>query len=214
MTAGIERVDHYRASEKYVTIERWSSYWHQLDAIIRTGAGTVLEVGVGPKMLSGYLREFAGLEVTTIDVNEELKPDVLCDLRSLADHFPERSFDCVCAFQVLEHIPYEDFGLCLKQMARVSREHVLISLPYWGYRFQFRLGIHRFNLAYGRKITRPFEWRGNHPHSWEIGVSGYPLKKIKTEMEKHFEIKRSRFCPDNPYHYFFECVTRKRADHG
>jgi len=55
-----------------------------------------------------------------------------CDLRVNLDQlqglpFDDRSFDVVCAFDVLEHL--ENFHLINDEMYRVARDYVLISLP-------------------------------------------------------------------------------------
>ena len=71
--------DHYRDAA-YNTKERICCYWHQVDEVLSLGARTALEVGPGPGIVTEWLRK-AGVEVTTLDMEERLEPDVVgfCD---------------------------------------------------------------------------------------------------------------------------------------
>ena len=102
--------EHYNIKE-YDTTYRFISYFHQIEETLRTNPRTVLEVGVGNKIVSNYLREY-GVKVKTCDFDKGLKPDVVADVRKLP--FRDREFDTVIAFEVLEHLPFEDFETALK----------------------------------------------------------------------------------------------------
>lgn len=196
----------------YEHLYRWISYWYQIQAILRATPRTVLKIGPGTGVVTDYLRNRLGIRVTTFDFDSSRNPDIVGDVRKLADYFRDASFDCVCAFQVLEHIPYHDFEKVLEHLAHVSREHVLISLPYWGYFVQFRVRLFKeFVLAFGRKVTRPFTWQFDGQHYWEIGTRGYPLRRVMDSISEVLQIEKHYFCPDYPYHYFFEC---RRKDHS
>jgi SAM-dependent methyltransferase len=200
--------DHYGPSI-YEHLYRWISYWYQIQAILRANPSTVLEIGPGTGVLTNYLRNRLGIKVTTFDFDSTRNPDVVGDIRNLTDYFDVASFDCVCAFQVLEHIPYHDFEKVLGHLASVSRKHVLLSLPYWGYFIQFRIRLFKVSFAFGIKVTRPFTWHFDGQHYWEIGTRGYPLRRVLNSISTVLQIDRHYFCPDYPYHYFFEC--RRKA---
>lgn len=190
----------------YEHLYRWISYWYQIQAVLRARPVTVLEIGTGTGIMSDYLRNRLGIKVTTFDFDKSRNPDVVGDVRNLNGYFPARAFDCICAFQVLEHIPYEDFEKMLEDLAFVSRNAVLISLPYWGYFFQFRLRLFKqFSFALGKKITRPFTWQFNGEHYWEIGTRQFPLRRVLKSISTRLQVNTHYFCPDYPYHYFFEC---------
>src|SRR4051812_17219292 len=110
----------------YDTPKRFASYWHQTDLSLKYAPKTVLEIGPGNGFLSTYLRR-AGLDVTTVDLDPELKPGVAAALPQLP--FADGSFDLVVCFEVLEHIPFESFVECLREIRRISRGSVAISLP-------------------------------------------------------------------------------------
>jgi hypothetical protein len=198
---------HYDA-ERYDKLHRWISYWYQAQSVIRSGARDVLELGCGGKVFSNYLRQRLGLSVTTFDFDPALEPDVIGDVRSLADYFQPGSFDAVCAFQILEHLPFENFAPILTQMASISRRSVLISLPHWGYFVQLRFWLKRWQFVFGRKITRPFHWEYDGQHYWEIGVRGHSLRSVLQCIQPILDVEKHYFCPDYPYHYFFECRVK------
>ena len=201
--------EHYNFNN-YIELHRWVSYWHQLSAVLNTKAKSVLEIGCGTGIVSNCMRNNLGLNVKTFDFDPSLKPDVTGDVRNISDYFESKSFDCICAFQVLEHVPYEDFENLLPQLAEIAGSHVLISLPYWGYPIQFKLNLLKTNWSwfFSRKITRPHNWTFDGEHYWEIGTSQYPLRKVRKSIEKSLIITKEYFCPDYAYHYFFECATR------
>ena len=70
----------------------------------------ILEVGVGNKTVSNYLR-FLKYAVDTCDFDPDLKPDYLADVRSLP--FQNEEYACILVCQVLEHIPFSDFSQAL-----------------------------------------------------------------------------------------------------
>ena len=98
----------------------------------------ILEVGIGNAFVSDYLKKI-GYHVTTCDFDERLKPDIVADIRELA--IMDRDFDIVTAFEVLEHIPFEDFDKTLKKLKEVSSKFVVISLPYRSTSIEFILKI-------------------------------------------------------------------------
>lgn len=202
--------EHYTFG-RYDQRHRWLAYWYQLQTIARTGARSVLEIGRGSGVVSDYLRR-RGIHVVTLDIDPALRPDVVGDVRHVGALFRPRSFDTVCAFQVLEHLPFADFAPTLAQMAQVARRHVIISLPHWGYAVHVRLWLKRYHFVFGRKITRPYTWRFDGQHHWEMGTRGHSLRRVVETVAHVLDIERHYFCPDYPYHYFFECRVKRAPD--
>ena len=61
------------------------------------------------------------------------------DVRKL--RFPDSSFDLTMVYQVLEHLPLNDFNIALKELWRVSRGYCAISLPYHALNFAFHIEL-------------------------------------------------------------------------
>ncbi|MFP4446849.1 MAG: class I SAM-dependent methyltransferase [Desulfosudaceae bacterium] len=192
---------------RQISYSRWCSYFWQMRYISDCRPDRVLELGVGDGIMSDLLRKL-GYDLVACDLSPDLFPDVAADIVHLP--FQDNSFDAVAAFQVLEHLPYDQFAACLREMGRVSRKQVLISLP------QVRKYIHfRLHLPWMKK-SGYWQWfrdmprfpayhePSGHHHDWEIGVRFYPLKRILTDMRAAgFTIAVNRTLPENTYHRFF-----------
>ena len=66
-----------------------------------------------------------------IDRDKTREVDFVADITKLEETLPKGLvFDAVCAFQVLEHLPWSELETCLAGIARRANPHVFISLPY------------------------------------------------------------------------------------
>ncbi|OGF21722.1 hypothetical protein A2Y83_03305 [Candidatus Falkowbacteria bacterium RBG_13_39_14] len=188
---------------KYTDIERWASYWHQIDEILKLNPENILEIGIGDGVVADYIKKNTDIEYTTLDNNPSLNPDIEGNIKSFS---LTRKYDLVCAFEVLEHLPFEKFNECLSKLRRASKKYVIISLPRWGRYFSLEI-----RLPYFKKFRKnykfnlfPIEHKFDGEHYWEIGKKGYPLKRIKKEIENSgFEIKNDYIVFESPYHHFF-----------
>jgi len=192
--------------ENYVTFQRWSSYWHQVAATLRYRPKSVLEIGMGLGVTTQILKR-AGIEVTTFDFDPSLKPDIVGDVRKLDRLVAPKSVDLVCAFQVLEHIPFEDFDAAIDALTRVARRNILISLPQWGRPLEFRARLLKDRIAvkFARRIYRQKDWKFDGQHYWELGAKGFSPERICQSLSRKTRVLRNYVCEDNSYHYFFEC---------
>ena len=116
-------------AQLHTTRGRWSSYWHQIRLVLERGADACLVVGNGDGIVPSLL-ERAGVRTTTVDIDPRLDPDTIADVGWL--QFPDRSFDCVLAAQILEHVRFETLDGALSEMRRVTRSSVVASVPQRG----------------------------------------------------------------------------------
>lgn len=188
----------------YDSKERFCSYWHQIDEVLQLKPSKVLEIGVGNSFVTRYLQG-KGANVTTLDIAYDLQPDVSGSVLTIP--FINASFDAVSCCQVLEHLPYENFPESLKELARVSQCHVIISLP--DATTVYRVNIELPRIKPIRKlIPHPFPRATNHDyndaHYWEIGKRQYPLEKIVRDIEKtNLSITKTYRVFEFYYHRFF-----------
>ncbi len=195
--------------KKYCFEDRWFSYWHQINEVLTLNPKNVLEIGVGDKVFANYLKSNTNIKYTSADIADDLNPDVVCSIDNLK--FSDNGFDVVCAFEVLEHLPFEKFRQTLRELCRVSRNFVIISLPHWGRHFSIDIRlplIKRLRWQYKFGLL-PIKHKFNGQHYWEIGKKEYPLKRIKREIKKaKFEIIKDYIAFNSPYHHFF--VLKKK----
>jgi len=199
----------YNKSNLYTEItydskKRFCSYWHQIQEVILTNPRQILEIGIGNGFVSKYLKE-RQFQIVTIDVDEKLKPDIAGSVLGIP--FVDESFDAVVCYEVLEHLPFQNFADALREINRVTRAHAVISLP----------DISGFYIVYldlpiigeiKKLITRPTlklpPNKFDGYHCWEIGKATYPLKTIKSVIKNAgFDIRRTFRVFECPYHRFF-----------
>jgi len=193
---------HY-FNKSYDVKERFISYWHQINEIITLNPGSILEIGIGNGLVSNYLkhREF---DVTAMDIDEQLNPDKVGSVLSIP--FPDESFEVVACFEVLEHLPYEDFPKALGEIHRVSSKYAVLSLPdsSRAYRLDIqvpKIGELRMLIPLPHLKLPRHNFDGEH--YWEIGKAGYPLSKIiKDIKESGFEVEKTYRVFEHPYHRF------------
>lgn len=196
------------AFERYSYPARWVSYYCQLDEIIKTNALSVLEVGIGDQVVGNYLRNNTKIVYSSLDHNADLHPDIV----GSADNIPaaSASFDTVCAFEVLEHLPFEKFEVCLREMSRVSRRNVLLSLPHFGPMLKLNVKIPFFpEMRIKYKIPGPFKHVFNGEHYWEIGKANFSYGVILSILKKYFVVAKDYIPHGSDYHHFF--VLEKRS---
>jgi ubiquinone/menaquinone biosynthesis C-methylase UbiE len=194
------------SSARYCTPLRMASYGYQIGEVISEQPHDLLEVGIGNGVVTYILRQ-AGIKVTTLDVERELKPDVVASVLELP--FDDNAFDGALCCQVLEHLPFESFVRALSELRRVTRLFAVVSLPdvTRHYRIEVRLPKLRFKLGKDVLWMVPrHQYDGQH--HWEIGKRGYPLSLVSARMgEAGFRCVRQYRAWEWPYHHFF--VLRK-----
>lgn len=200
----------YQKFHQYDYLSRWVSYWHQIDEVLKMDPKNVLEIGIGNKTVTDYLKK-QGVAVTTLDINPKLKPDIVGSVLKIpvADGF----FDVILCAEVLEHLSFDDFENCLKELKRVACRGVVLSLPHFGptLTLSFKIPFIRqikiaWKVPYHPKHQSKYQFNGGH--QWEIGKKKYTLSKVRNIIKKHFQIERNFIPWENQYHHFF--ILEKR----
>ena len=121
--------------------------------------GDVLDVGCDQKTLQRFVDgRYVGVDLAGA-------PDLRCDVERPLP-FRDGCFDCVTAFDVLEHVDAIHFTL--GELCRVSRHFVILGLPNmyeWRFRWAFLRG-NRLGGKYGLPLTRPAD-----RHKWLFSLA-------------------------------------------
>ena len=196
--------------EYYDSKERFTSYWHQINEIIKCEPKAVLEVGVGNGFVADYLKK-RGIKVTTCDIDKALNPDIVCSVLELP--FSDEQFDVVACYEVLEHIPYENVYKAINELTRVSSYKVIISVPdrsrMLSYLIQIpKMGKKYFQLSLPTLKKKYHEFDGEH--HWELGKKDYPHERFKEVILKYgLIIENSYRVFEHPLHRFFVCRKKR-----
>ncbi len=188
----------------YLSLPRMITHWHQANAVLEQVAvgASVLEVGPGAGHTTWLMRNW-GLQVTTLDFDPELKPDMVGDVTALP--CADKSFDCVLAAEVLEHIPFTEFTGALVEMRRVARKAVVISLPapFVGASMLLNVsGLQMGSIHAGVPFWIKHKFDGEH--YWELGKRGTSLRTVRRAIQASGLNIVAAFRPaPSLYAYFF-----------
>ena len=183
----------YRYSAAWIkeleTEHHWRHYWHQqklMEGLVRPG-DRVLEIGVGSGFTANYLRS-RGVSVTTLDIDERKKPDIVANI--VQYDFAE-SYDHILAFEVFEHIPFEQVRSILTKLHRSAGKFLFLSVPrnerrWLRLEIWLPFKIHKVLEVATRKrrITEPH-------HYWEVDDGKISMKSFREMLaEKGWEVRR------------------------
>ena len=146
-----------------------------------------MEVGPGAKYLQILLKEIGYEDIITIDAQQDVYPDILCDIRTVDERKYVRQFDLIACFQLLEHIPYEDFLRVLDKFYVMSKKYVFISVPFAGIHIYINFPIFRlFNIVLRKCLNKPKKVDLNKGRIFTIPYRGLPARKYREEFKREF----------------------------
>lgn len=158
---------------------------------------------------------------TSLDINNEYNPDIIGDVRSLK--IDENLYDLICAFQVIEHIETEYTEQIFKELSRITKKYIFISLPiqinFLNFNVELSLKDRIFNrFSFSLKFRKLFEGLfvkdrdenkdklrkdKSNPHYFEVGTKNFKKKKfldlISSNNLKIISQFHNKFYP---YHWF------------
>lgn len=188
-------------SQGYFELTQLCSLAHQISDIGKLKPTSVLEIGIGNGMTSNFLRK-AGIDVVTVDINPNLKPDICCSIDELVDNLGGRKFDLLVCCEVLEHLPFHKFEASIAIFSSIS-DRLYLTLPNYRKSIGFG-GFFRLRHAV-RKWSLMFEYNNGkrlpEEHYWEIGYSiETGIKNIIKLIKQHYTIQSVSKYVLNPYH--------------
>lgn len=190
---------------------RWLAYFYQISNVLKLGKHSILEVGPGNGTVSAYLK-MSGMQVTTADIDPEHEPTVVASILDMP--FPDNQFDIAMACEVLEHLPFEEVPIALKELARVSKEYVLISLPdVRRSLLHLVLKLPFLNeIAFRVRVMTRKVHIFHVGHYWEIGKLGYPPSRVREVIEFcDLTLIEEFAAQDAPFFHFFLMRKTQKA---
>ncbi|MBW4615694.1 MAG: methyltransferase type 11 [Desmonostoc vinosum HA7617-LM4] len=193
-------------NSRYLSKKRLISYHHQLRLIFSLGSQVknILEIGIFNSFFADILKRYK-YNVSTADIDPNLNPDIILDLTKDISHLKGK-FDAIVLFQVLEHFPYEQSEQALKQLAEVTNRFLVISIPYNTLYLGLEVGVSIADRTRHLLFSIPKFWDTKpicDQHYWEMGIKGYPKKRILNSVAKAgLTVKEEFRDVGHPYHYF------------
>ena len=190
--------------ESLNNIESYVSFMNQIKTIYELKPQNVLEIGVGNKLTYNHLKQI-GIEVTSVDINPKLEPDITEDIRYLS--LKNNTYDVVSAFEVLEHLPFSELESALIELKRVTKKYIVLSLPIQKLGIEISMWlpiIH--NIYYYIDLPYALKHKGvqtdNDYHYWEVNKKGYSKHKLLSIFKKHFKVVKEFRPKYNKHHWF------------
>jgi methyltransferase family protein len=202
------QVDASWYGESYMTLPRFVTHWHQAHEVasVCPAGGQVLEIGPGSGHVTWLLRDW-GRRVVTADFDRSVGPSVVSDVVRLP--LAESGVDCVLAAEVLEHLPFAELGAALAELRRVTRRHLVLTLPA---PFVGLSGLLNLTKVSPRRLHLGLPYRRRHrfdgQHHWELGKRGTSVRAVRSAIEAvGFAVDREYRPAPSLYNYVF--VLRK-----
>jgi len=188
----------------------WRLYWRQQklmrDLVSRDDR--VLEIGVGTGFAANYLRS-KGVFVSTLDIDAGKQPDIVANV-ALYD-FPT-AYAAILAFEVFEHMPYDDFCSVLPRLATAAQRYVFLGVP------RNRKALVGLRVKLPKLKAKSLEWKVNKGridepyHVWEVDHGGITVDSLEQEFARHrFQIHRRDEAFDRLF-YALKCPPMDQKD--
>ncbi len=202
---------------KALSLTTFVNAYYQIRDTLRLSPRRVLVIGMGTGIEPLILRHKFGLDVTTFDIDDRFRPDVVGSVHDMA-MFAGRTFDVVIASHVLEHLAFSYLEPALREIARVGT-YALVYLPFAGRHLEWRFVYSQRLREYAARLRIPplRTVSGERPelqegqHYWECGMRGFSVQRIERIMSKHFTIVTAYQNDDWKYSMNFVLASRAHA---
>lgn len=180
--------------------EHWLSYWHQIKLMLESleANDSMIELGIGSGFTSNYLRS-KNIDVLTVDIDKNKSPDIVSDAISFK---PNKNYDHFCAFEVFEHMKFEEMENVLKNIKSKIDKNIFISVPIYK---KTPINIELKFKSYWKSITvkTPKTSIIDPHHQWELNYKDITEEKLISVFEHHnFKLKnKSSFFRWRYFHF-------------
>lgn len=185
----------------HMDFKDWVRYFYVVKRIIQLKPYNTLEIGIGNNIIKDCLVDCTK-EFWTMDINENLEPNLHCDVREYLDRF-KNFFDCIIALEILEHIPFKDAEKALSNLYSYLAENgrVFITVPHRQPFIIFSTILNINPIVLTIPKFRGKNWIDQY-HHWEIGCKGMKRDKLEIAFKKvGFKIVEHKVIP---YHDYYE----------
>ncbi len=161
---------------------RWMYYWYQQKIFFGRIEKNerILEVGVGKKITYNLLKQ-QGFDIKSADIDKEKDPDIEINIAIADDSF--FNYDVVLAFNIFEHIPYDEFMSVMQKCYNNKIIKMFISFPRYGKLFaDISINIPKI-INKNFYITLPWGGIKTASHHWELEYSKYTKNKLISDMQ-------------------------------
>ena len=204
--ANVSRDEYY--SDEYFSMQQLCSLAHQANQVMKLKPRKVLEIGPGNGFLSAILRQ-SGVVVTTVDINPNLRPDIVSSINDLPNNLKDNDFSLVICAEVLEHLPFKEFEKSINIFKGFSR-NLYLTLPqyrkWFGFSGWIRYPRNNKLFSLGLYLKTKKEMGDSHVHFWEVDqskdVSRSEIIKVLSSKYNHVEAGVYSL---NRYHEYFIC---------
>lgn len=209
-TPSASQPKEYYLFENYISRQRMLTYWYQIKEVLSLRPNHVLEIGVGAGLVAAYLRS-VGINVKTLDINSDLRPDYCGSILQLNEIVDKAKFDLILCARVLHHIPYQELGLALEQIAQATNKYLILTLPFEDFAFYFGF---RYTSAQQKIIQaqlplwlkRSLFWNRSRSGLWKIADhENHSLKNVNQIIAGSFHIICQYRIPEDAAHQVFVC---------
>ena len=174
----------------------WSCYYEQIKLLKTLKIKNILELGCGRKVVTNYLRNL-GYNLTTLDFDKNLQPDILGNVSNCISLLNGRKFDIIIASHIFYYIPYDNAISVIQELSKHCR-YIYIGLLHQSLSFQFTFKIPLFEIK-RFNINLPLFKLKTPNYEWELG-NNISYKKFRSSLLDNYEIiidKRSKIYPRN-----------------
>lgn len=172
------------------------------------GYNSILEIGRGSGFVNAILNEL-GYAVDSLDINNNLNPTYVGDI-SHEDFIFDKVYNVVLCAEVLEHIPFEKFDICLENISRLIDGMALITLPNCKSPYKISFSVNSRMVSFD--MLRLKQKKISEGHFWEINYAKYCTnKEITRRMKKYFDVVEEGKVKQYPYHYFYLLKKKRKG---